>query len=90
MVSLNWWMKPITRENTIELNPGEKFQDLMIRMFIRTENQKIDLPPGIDDTPTTSEATTVDEDGHYSDEIPLKSSRKSQKEPKIIFNDEKL
>ena len=95
MIGLNWWMKPITRLNVIELKIKRRtqfddFKEFLTRLFIRYEQHKIELPPGLDDTPTTSEATTVDDDGHYSDEIPLKGTRKSMKEPKIIFTDDKL
>ena len=87
MVALNWWMKPITRTTVIELNVrgktfNEKLNDFIVRLFIRHENPKIELPPGLDDTPTTSEGTTVDEDMYVSDDIPLKGTRKSLKEPK--------
>ena len=96
MVGLNWWMKPITYKVAIEFNQYtrktkfEKFKELMQKIFIRHEEySKFEIPPGIEDTPISSEAAMIDDDYH-SEDIPLKSSRKGIKSPKIMYTDEKL
>ena len=95
MVGLNWWMKPITKMTTLELRITRqscwtKFKNFMLRALIRHEDPKIELPPGVEDTPTSSEATTVDDDNYHSDEIPLKSTKTRRDTHSVKYKDEQL
>ena len=88
MVALNWWIYPITRVSNLKQGKRSDCEKLL-NLFIRNKTPQIQLPPTFEDTPTSSEATTYDEDSYMSDEFPMKGSTKSTKE-KVLIVDAKL
>ena len=89
VVALNWWIYPITRVTNLKQEKRSSHCEKLLNLFIRNKTPQIQLPPTFEDTPTSSEATTYDEDSYMSDEFPMKGNNKSTKE-KVLIVDAKL